>query len=67
VVIRGGGLIVGLMAATARSRSAVMNPEAMERILINGSKVAPRCHLEPISSAVSIGTGGPFGSEGPII
>jgi H+/Cl- antiporter ClcA len=40
----------------------------MERILINGSKVAPRLAiLKPISSAISIGTGGPFGAEGPII
>jgi H+/Cl- antiporter ClcA len=40
----------------------------MERILINGSKVQPRLAvLKPISSAVSIGTGGPFGAEGPII
>ena len=43
-------------------------PEAMERILINGSRVQPRLAiLKPISSAISIGTGGPFGAEGPII
>ena len=43
-------------------------PEAMERILINGSRVQPRLALlKPISSAVSIGSGGPFGAEGPII
>ena len=40
----------------------------MERILINGSRVQPRLALlKPISSAISIGTGGPFGAEGPII
>ena len=40
-------------------------PEAMERILINGSRVEPRlAMLKPISSAISIGTGGPFGAEG---
>ena len=43
-------------------------PEAMERILVNGSRVQPRLAiLKPISSAISIGTGGPFGAEGPII
>lgn len=43
-------------------------PEAMERVLINGSHVQPRLAvLKPVSSAVSIGTGGPFGAEGPII
>ena len=38
----------------------------MERILINGSKVQPRLAVlvKPISSAISIGTGGPFGAEG---
>lgn len=65
----GGGLIVGL---TARYGSEQIRghgiPEAMERILINGSSVAPRLAiLKPISSAISIGTGGPFGAEGPII
>ena len=40
----------------------------MENILINGSKVQPRVAiLKPISFAISIGTGGPFGAEGPII
>ena len=43
-------------------------PEALESILINGSKVQPRLAiLKPISSAISIGSGGPFGAEGPII
>src|SRR5579884_2392536 len=43
-------------------------PEAMETILIGGSKVEPRLTvLKPISSAISIGSGGPFGAEGPII
>ncbi|MGH9208330.1 MAG: chloride channel protein, partial [Acidimicrobiales bacterium] len=40
----------------------------MERILINGSRVQPRLAvLKPIASAISIGTGGPLGAEGPII
>src|SRR5947209_19024052 len=43
-------------------------PEAIESILINGSRVQPRLAiLKPLSAAVSIGTGGPFGAEGPII
>ncbi|HEU0003007.1 MAG TPA: chloride channel protein, partial [Ktedonobacteraceae bacterium] len=43
-------------------------PEAIEAILINGSKVEPKVAFwKPLSSALSIGTGGPFGAEGPII
>jgi len=43
-------------------------PEAIEAILINGSKVQPKVAiLKPLSSAISIGSGGPFGAEGPII
>jgi CIC family chloride channel protein len=65
----GGGLIVGLMARFGSEQIRGHGiPEAMERILINGSKVQPRLAiLKPISSAISIGTGGPFGAEGPII
>jgi hypothetical protein len=43
-------------------------PEAIEAILTGGSRVQPRvAMLKPISAAISIGTGGPFGAEGPII
>jgi CIC family chloride channel protein len=43
-------------------------PEAIEAILINGSRVEPKvAFLKPISSAISIGSGGPFGAEGPVI
>src|SRR5690606_7231491 len=43
-------------------------PEAMEQVLLNESKIPPRItFLKPVSSAVAIGTGGPFGAEGPII
>src|SRR5213076_513737 len=43
-------------------------PEAIEAILVNGSRVDPKVAvLKPLSSAVSIGSGGPFGAEGPII
>jgi H+/Cl- antiporter ClcA len=43
-------------------------PEATEAILLNGSRIAPRVAiLKPVASAIAIGTGGPFGAEGPII
>jgi H+/Cl- antiporter ClcA len=69
VIPIGGGLIVGLMARFGSEQIRGHGiPEAMERILINGSQVQPRLAvLKPISSAISIGTGGPFGAEGPII
>ncbi|HVB53810.1 MAG TPA: chloride channel protein [Candidatus Acidoferrales bacterium] len=65
----GGGLIVGLMARFGSEQIRGHGiPEAMERILIHGSRVQPRLAiLKPIFSAISIGTGGPFGAEGPII
>jgi CIC family chloride channel protein len=64
-----GGLIVGIMA---RFGSAAIRghgiPEAMEQVLLNQSRIAPRLlFLKPLSSAIAIGTGGPFGAEGPII
>jgi chloride channel protein, CIC family len=64
-----GGLIVGLMArfGSEKIRGHGM-PEAIEAILVRGSRVDPRVAvLKPVSAAVSIGTGGPFGAEGPII
>jgi H+/Cl- antiporter ClcA/predicted transcriptional regulator len=64
-----GSLIVGLMARFGSERIRGHGiPEAMETILVGGSSVEPRLTvLKPISSAISIGTGGPFGAEGPII
>ncbi len=64
-----GGLIIGGMAYWGSERIRGHGiPEAMETILINGSKMEPRLAiLKPISSAISIGSGGPFGAEGPII
>src|SRR6516162_9558206 len=64
-----GGLIVGLMARYGSERIRGHGiPEAIEAILINGSRVEPKVALlKPISSAISIGSGGPFGAEGPII
>jgi H+/Cl- antiporter ClcA/CBS domain-containing protein len=64
-----GGLVVGVMArwGSEKIRGHGM-PEAIEAILTGGSKVAPRVAvLKPVSAAVTIGTGGPFGAEGPII
>jgi len=65
----GGSIIIGLMARYGSERIRGHGiPEALESILINGSRVAPRLAiLKPLSSAISIGSGGPFGAEGPII
>src|ERR1700675_3340390 len=65
----GGALIIGLMARYGSERIRGHGiPEAIEAILINGSRVEPKVALlKPISSAISIGSGGPFGAEGPII
>lgn len=64
-----GGLIIGLMARYGSERIRGHGiPEAIEAILINGSKVEPKVALlKPVSAAISIGSGGPFGAEGPII
>lgn len=64
-----GGVIVGLMA---RFGSKAIRghgiPEAMEQVLLNESRIPARLIvLKPLSAAISIGTGGPFGAEGPII
>jgi chloride channel protein, CIC family len=64
-----GGIIVGFMA---RYGSKAIRghgiPETMEQVLLNQSRIPPRITiLKPLSAAVSIGTGGPFGAEGPII
>ena len=64
-----GGLIVGVMARYGSDaiRGHGM-PEAIESILRGGSKITPRVALlKPVSAAITIGTGGPFGAEGPII
>ena len=64
-----GSILVGLMA---RYGSAAIRghgiPEAMEQVLLNQSRIPARITLlKPISAAIAIGTGGPFGAEGPII
>ena len=64
-----GGLIVGLMARYGSEKIRGHGiPEALESILFGGSRMEPRVAiLKPLSSAIAIGTGGPFGAEGPII
>ncbi len=64
-----GGLIVGLMAYYGSQAIRGHGiPEAMEQILTNNSRIKPAiAFLKPLSAAISIGTGGPFGAEGPII
>ncbi|UEG49937.1 chloride channel protein [Ferruginibacter lapsinanis] len=64
-----GGIIVGLMALYgSKAIRGHGIPEAMEQILTNQSKIKPTItYLKPISAAIAIGTGGPFGAEGPII
>src|SRR5579864_5111744 len=64
-----GGLIVGIMAKYGSPKIKGHGiPEAMEAVLVNRSRIQPRVAiLKPISAAIAIGTGGPFGAEGPII
>ena len=64
-----GCVIIGVMARYGSERIRGHGiPEALEAILIRGSRVQPRVALlKPLSSAISIGSGGPFGAEGPII
>jgi CIC family chloride channel protein len=64
-----GGLVIGLMARFGSEKIRGHGiPEAIEAILIGGSRLQPKVAvLKPLSSAISIGTGGPFGAEGPII
>ena len=64
-----GALMIGFMARYGSERIRGHGiPEAIEAILINGSRVEPKVAvLKPLSAAISIGSGGPFGAEGPII
>jgi chloride channel protein, CIC family len=64
-----GCLIIGIIARYGSEKIRGHGiPEALEAILIRGSRIEPRVALlKPISSAISIGSGGPFGAEGPII
>ncbi len=69
VVVPGGGaLMVTALAKWAPIIRGHGIPEAMEAILRGGSRIQPRTAIaKPLSAAVAIGTGGPFGAEGPII
>ncbi|HEY7193465.1 MAG TPA: chloride channel protein, partial [Gemmatimonadales bacterium] len=64
-----GGLIIGLLARYGSEKIRGHGiPEALEAILIGRSRMEPKVAvLKPLSSALAIGTGGPFGAEGPII
>ena len=64
-----GALIIGIMARYGSEKIRGHGiPEALEAILLGRSQIHPKVAiLKPISSAISIGTGGPFGAEGPII
>jgi H+/Cl- antiporter ClcA len=63
-----GGIAVGLLARYAPGIRGHGIPEAMENILLRQSKIPPRLTwAKPLSAALAIGTGGPFGAEGPII
>lgn len=64
-----GGVLIGIMARYgSRAIRGHGIPEAMEQVLTNKSQIPARITiLKPVSSAVAIGTGGPFGAEGPII
>ncbi|MFZ1082035.1 MAG: chloride channel protein, partial [Candidatus Kryptoniota bacterium] len=64
-----GGLIVGVMAKFGTSKIKGHGiPEAIEAVVVNKSKISGKVAiLKPLSAAIAIGTGGPFGAEGPII
>src|SRR5246500_2933932 len=64
-----GGLIVGLMARYGSEKIRGHGiPEAIEAILFGKSRMSPKVMiLKPLSSGIVIGSGGPFGAEGPII
>ena len=64
-----GAIMVGFMARYGSDRIRGHGiPEAIESILLNGSRIEPKVAvLKPVSAAICIGSGGPFGAEGPII
>lgn len=68
IVAMGGGLVVSCLAVWCPMIKGHGIPEAMDAVLTKQSRIAPRAALaKPVSAAVAIGTGGPFGAEGPII
>src|SRR5580658_2644358 len=64
-----GGLLIGVIARFGSEKVRGHGiPEALEAILLRGAKVDARvAFLKPLATAISIGSGGPFGAEGPII
>jgi H+/Cl- antiporter ClcA/CBS domain-containing protein len=64
-----GAFLIGLMARYGSERIRGHGiPEAIEAIMLGRSRMDPKVAvLKPVSSAISVGTGGPFGAEGPII
>jgi H+/Cl- antiporter ClcA len=63
-----GGFVVALLARWSPEIRGHGIPEAMEAVLTKESRIQPRTAVaKPISAAIAIGTGGPFGAEGPII
>jgi H+/Cl- antiporter ClcA len=64
-----GGLLVGLIAHYGSDKIRGHGiPEAIEAILLRGARIDPLVAiLKPLSAAIAIGSGGPFGAEGPII
>jgi H+/Cl- antiporter ClcA len=68
VVACAGAFVVALLALWAPLIRGHGIPEAMESILVRQSRISPRAAVaKPLSAAIAIGTGGPFGAEGPII
>ena len=68
LVAVGAALVIALMAKWAPIIKGHGIPEAMESVLLRQSRVAPRTAVaKPLSAAIAIGSGGPFGAEGPII
>src|SRR5690606_14986598 len=68
LVAMAGAILVAMMAKVAPILRRHGLPEAMESVLLRQSRIAPvTAILKPLSAAVAIGTGGPFGAEGPII
>src|SRR5438105_7024904 len=63
-----GGLVVTLLGKWSPVIRGHGIPEAMEAVLTKQSRISPRAAIaKPVSAAIAIGTGGPFGAEGPII
>ncbi|MBK5221800.1 MAG: chloride channel protein [Acidimicrobiia bacterium] len=68
VAAMGGAVLISLLAKWAPLIRGHGIPETMEAVLTKQSRIAPRTAIaKPISAAIAIGTGAPFGAEGPII